>query len=429
MSLTTTIDPALASALARYDEVWDEWMDKVASQGVRFEEFGASQATRQELRQSVAARGALLRNGGASVVAGKVSPACEACTGTGVSCTYFISLACHRHCYYCFNTNQVDFERFCREDYPWRAELEGLAASGALPTCLGLTGGEPLLCLDETLEFFSTARRLFPNTHLRLYTSGDLLDAPTLDRLVEAGLDEIRFSLKLEDTPEQREKVFGNMDLARDRIPAVMVEMPAIPGTESEMEAILDRLDALGIFGINLLEFCYPMHGWDEFERRGFTIANPPFPVLYDYDYAGGLPVAGSEELCLRLVSYALDRNLSLNVHYCSLENKHRMEMIQRNANPHFKHPCYTFDPEDFFLKTCKVYGEEVSLARSVLEAAGCRDFVEDDEEPSLAFPPAFLKTAVDAGLHPVYAYNVLEEREGDLVLREVELEPAWETS
>ena len=44
-----------------------------------------------------------------------------------------------------------------------------------------------------------------------------------------------------------------------------------------------------------------------------------PFPVLYDYGYAGGLPLAGSELLCLELLEYALDEGLSLGVHYLSL--------------------------------------------------------------------------------------------------------------
>ena len=73
------------------------------------------------------------------------------------------------------------------------------------------------------------------------------------------------------------------------------------------MRRLLDRLDQVGAFGINLLEFCYPMGAWDEFERRGFSVKNPPFPVLYDYGYAGGLPLAGSESLCLELLEYALD--------------------------------------------------------------------------------------------------------------------------
>ena len=63
-----------------------------------------------------------------------------------------------------------------------------------------------------------------------------------------------------------------------------MVEMPVIPGTGKAMRRLLDRLDQVGAFGINLLEFCYPMGAWDEFERRGFSVKNPPFPVLYTAD-------------------------------------------------------------------------------------------------------------------------------------------------
>ena len=137
-----------------------------------------------------------------------------------------------------------------------------------------------------------------------MYTAGDFLDEPLLDRLRDAGLDELRMSIKLDvlDVDRADEIIDDAVDvLARAKrfIPQVMVEMPVIPGTGKAMRRLLDRLDQVGAFGINLLEFCYPMGAWDEFERRGFSVKNPPFPVLYDYGYAGGLPLAGSESMCL----------------------------------------------------------------------------------------------------------------------------------
>ena len=40
---------------------------------------------------------------------------------------------------------------------------------------------------DEAVAFFSRAAELFPDAHLRLYTSGDLLTRDLIDRLVRAG--------------------------------------------------------------------------------------------------------------------------------------------------------------------------------------------------------------------------------------------------
>ena len=88
------------------------------------------------------------------------------------------------------------------------------------------------------------------------------------------------------------------MRVAKRHIPSVMVEMPVIPGSEQHMHKLFRAFQEVGIDGINLLEFCFPFCNWDEFSKRGFMLKNPPFEVMYDYDYSGGLAVAGSEALC-----------------------------------------------------------------------------------------------------------------------------------
>ena len=55
----------------------------------------------------------------------------------------------------------------------------------------GLTGGEPLLDLENALRFLGRAGELWPGAHKRLYTSGDLLTVEAAARLRDAGLDEI----------------------------------------------------------------------------------------------------------------------------------------------------------------------------------------------------------------------------------------------
>ena len=86
-------------------------------------------------------------------------------------------------------------------------------------------------------------------------------------------------------------------------------------------------------------------------------------------------------------------------------------------------HPCYRFDEGDFFLKTAKAYGSDRVMARAVLEAAGCTDFLEDDEERSLAFPPRWLPSLKGTGVTPIWSVNVLEAREDGHYLCEVGLQ------
>src|SRR5690606_10509589 len=154
--------------------------------------------------------------------------------------------------------------------------------------------GEPLLYKDQTVEFFRHGRKLFPQAHTRLYTCGDYVDEPILQALKAATLDEIRFSIRMHDTPKAREHTLKEIELAREYIPQVMVEMPVPPGSGDEMRALLLELDRIGIFSINLLELCYPLINADEFNQRGFQAKARPFETLYDYCYAGGVPIARS---------------------------------------------------------------------------------------------------------------------------------------
>lgn len=423
---------ALDRARAAYEAVGERYVEALRAKGLRFqsrEEGLAEQERCRELRRKLAGVGVAVRNGGASLSAGHLSPACVECTGPDGSETFSTTFRCHRDCYFCFNRNVADYERFFRDGCPWEEELERAAAERQL-ACIGLTGGEPLLNLDDSIRFLERARELFPGAHRRMYTSGDLLTAEGAERLRDAGLDEIRFSVKDDDPPEMQEKVLAAMELARGRIPSVMAEMPVIPGAEEPMRALLQRFDEVGLDGINLLEFCFPFCNWPEFDRRGFSLKDPPFDVMYDYGYSGGLAVAGSEELILRLVLWARQQGLRLGLHYCSLDNKHRSEIRQKNERARGAHPCLAFDEDDFFLKAAKVFGPDVPVVRAALAQAGCADTMEDADEDSLTFPPAWLPALEGAArpdgqpVEPQLCSFVYELEGDDSYLIDVALEP-----
>lgn len=418
-----TDNAALQAALDHYDGVRDTYIKTLEGKGLVFAKPNAGADVRCALRGKLRQRGAQFCNAGASIRVGWISQACVECTGNRGSETFSTTFKCHRDCYFCFNHNQADYDKFVREGCPWEEGLDRASHTYQHLACLGLTGGEPLLNIDDTIRFLERAGELFPDTHKRMYTSGDLLTEESARRLRDAGLQEIRFSVKNDDPEQLQQRVLENMELAGRYIPDVMVEMPIVPGTEEEMKALMHRFDAAGIKGMNLLEFCFPFHSWDEFARRGFEVRNPPFDVMYDYGYSGGLPIAGSEELALSLMLYAMDEGLSFGMHYCSLDNKHRSEMRQMNERAAHVHPCYRFDEGDFFLKTAKVYGSDRVMARAVLEAAGCTDFLEDDEERSLAFPPRWLPSLKGTGVTPIWSVNVLEAREDGHYLCEVGLQ------
>ncbi|WP_165062417.1 radical SAM protein [Adlercreutzia sp. ZJ154] len=411
------------AAQEEYSAVERRYLEALQAKGLVFESAEAGRANQREcaeLREQLAKRGVRVRNGGASLVWGYLSPACVECTGAKGSETFSTTFKCHRDCYFCFNHNVADYDKFVREGCPWE---DGLAAASKRDlACIGLTGGEPLLNLDDSVRFLQRARELFPKAHLRMYTSGDLLTEDAARRLRDVGLDEIRFSVKDDDTPEMQQRVLDAMRLAKRYIPSVMAEMPIIPGADEHMHNLLRSFDEVGIDGINLLEFCFPFCNWHEFEKRGFKLKNPPFDVMYDYGYSGGLAVAGSEKLILQLMLWAIDEGLSLGLHYCSLDNKHRSEIRQKNERAADTHPCIVFDNEDFFLKAAKVFGQDIVPTKDALVAAGCSNFIEDADERSLAFNPKWSHVAQDAGAEVHTCYFVYENNEEGSYLVDVAL-------
>ena len=420
--------PTLRAWVDEYAEIERECFEGLAGRGIDFGPFGRYDAQTRQAKRRLRDKGAMFRNGDASIVWGHLSSACVACTGDLRTKTFVLSTLCNRDCYFCFNVNQGNGER-CPLNETWRRDVDDFDRSCGGLTHAGLTGGEPLLHRDEAVAFVRHVRSLRPDAHVRIYTAGDFLDEPVLEELRDAGLDELRMSIKLDvlDVDRADEIIDDAVDvLARAKrfIPQVMVEMPVIPGTGKAMRRLLDRLDQVGAFGINLLEFCYPMGAWDEFERRGFSVKNPPFPVLYDYGYAGGLPLAGSESLCLELLEYALDEGLSLGVHYCSLENKHRDQICVQNGACSVDAGVYERDPHDFFLKTVKVFDGDVSLARRALEACGIGAFSLEDEGLSLAFHPRHISIVQALPVVLCRSINVLEETADGFIVRELKLEP-----
>jgi uncharacterized protein len=413
-------NPALRAHAARYLDIYDDFMRQVEDTGIEIAaEDDAPLATErlERLRQL----GAALRNDSKSVLANAISPACVACQQGIGSATFFISLKCHRTCFYCFNPNQEGYQHFAGHQRNLPAELEQLKRSGQRINYLALTGGEPLLHKAESVSFFKAARRLFPAAHTRLYTTDDHLTPELAAELRDAGLDEVRFSIRLHDLDKGHRHTFDRIAVARAYFPSVMVEMPVLPGTQATMQAVLLELDGLGVHSINLLELCYPLNLAQAFRQRGYQVRRRPYRVLYDYWYAGGLPIAGSELACLDLVAFALERGLGMGVHYCSLENKHTGQVYQQNAGRPLPGP-YTFSQRDYFLKTAKVYGPDIRKARRALRGspAGLHQLSADGN--SLALHVSQAGALRGLGLELGLSYNIMEMRAGGQVLRELKL-------
>lgn len=414
---------ALRSYAGMYVSIYNDFMHQIAQTGVEIDSQDYSEQVEEKI-ESLRKRGVTLRNNGKSLLNNNISPACVACqTGVG-SATFFVSLQCHRDCYYCFNPNQEDYEYYQDHTKNVIGELEKIKEQGKRVRHLALTGGEPLLHKEKAIEFFEYAQSHFPETYTRLYTCGDHVDIKTLDALKNAGLQEIRFSIRMHDFKKGQRSVFDRIALAKEYIPYVMVEMPVLPDTLEEMKEILAGLDRLGLYSINLLELCYPLANADVYRKKGYKVKNKPFHVLYDYWYAGGVPVSRSELVCLDLLAFALDAGLSLGVHYCSVENKQTGQIYQQNSVRSIPETAY-FSQRDYFLKTAKVFGEDVPRVQAFFDQKGIKEYQLNEEHNYLEFHISKVRSLRKLDIEVGISSNVIESRNGDTVIRELKVDVA----
>jgi uncharacterized protein len=420
-NLQSIKNPTFQAYANIYVGIYDNFIEQVSKDGIEIEPSDVTGKAASHL-ESLEHKGARLRNDNKSLYINNISPACLACQKGVGSATFFISLNCHRSCFYCFNSNQQNYAHFIDNERDVIGELETYHKEGKKLDQIALTGGEPLLHVEEALAFFKTAKKLFPNAYTRLYTCGDITSHHNLEALKQAGLDEIRFSIRIHDLEKGQRQVFDRIAIAKQYIPFVMVEMPVLPGTFEIMKDVLRELDRLEIFSINLLEFCYPFVNTEIFNKRNYKIKTPPYRVLYNYWYAGGLPIAGSELDCLDLIEFALEEGLKIGVHYCSLENKHSGQIYQQNYGEPIPRTAY-LSQKDYFLKSAKVFGDDIPTALAKFHQRKYDRYNLNQEHSFLEFHIGKIKLLEQLDIEIGISTSVVENRNGEKVVRELKVD------
>ncbi len=304
-----------------------------------------AEATRREI---LAACGEALAwaCGGTKPHYGPLSPGCAHCVAGTWSCL-FVNGVCNARCFFCPTpqddcgeptTGQIEFRR--AGDY---AEfLERFGFGGA-----SLSGGEPLLTLDRTLEFVRAARERFgPGLYLWMYTNGLLATDEALAALAAAGLDEIRFNLHAGGYR------LDGVERAVRHIPCVTIETPAVPEEEGRMSQLLPRLAELGVRHVNLHDIRVTPHNVGHIVRRGYTCLHGPKVTVLE-----------AEQAALRLLRQALADRLPLAVQYCcfAYKNPYQARGHRRRWCPQVMRPAETLTPTGD-IRTCEVRGERAAI-------------------------------------------------------------------
>jgi uncharacterized protein len=327
-----------------------EYGDAYAS--LRFvteEQAAAAQRERSELLDSLRGR-AVFCCKDTKVDGRGLSPGCEVCARGEWSCL-FINGRCNCRCFYCPSrqdedlppsTNSLQFPRV--EDY-----VDYVAKMGF--TGVSFSGGEPLLILDDTLRYLTAIKDAFGDKiHTWLYTNGTLATSDKLQKLKEAGLDEIRFDIGaagMKVDAAQR---------AVEYIGVVTVEIPAIPEDYDLMREKIREMEAAGIRHLNLHQLRLTPHNLPHLAQRDYTFL-----------HGERVTVLESELTALRLIRWAYNEGVRLPINYCSFVYKNRFQhaAARRSAAGFIRKP-YEEITESGFIRSLELAGEPQALARQI---------------------------------------------------------------
>ena len=239
-----------------------------------------------------------------------LSPGCRCCGDGSWSCL-FINGRCNGHCFYC-PTSQDDHDGppvtnglafTSPEEYADYVSVMGFSG-------ISISGGEPLLTPELTLAYLTAVRqRCGEAVHLWMYTNGTMLTTDLCKRLLNAGLNEIRFDLGA--VRYNLKKLW----LAVGCIPTVTVEIPAVPEDEALLRLKMVEMAETGVDHLNLHQMRLTPYNFAPLTERGYTFIHGEKVTLLE------------SELCaLRTVRYGLEQEIRLPVNYCSFPYKRRFQ-------------------------------------------------------------------------------------------------------
>ncbi|WP_148882977.1 radical SAM protein [Thermococcus aciditolerans] len=259
---------------------------------------------------------------------------CQLCV-RGEKLVLFTTGVCPRDCFYCPLSEHRMGDVVYANERPVKS-LDDVIEEALLMEArgTGVTGGDPLARLDRTAEYIRALKEAFgENFHVHLYTTGALATKKNLEKLYDAGLDEIRFHPDLFNPNSKLFKVeVENIRNAFDFDWDVGGEIPSIPGGFERMKWYAEFLDNLGakFLNVNELEFS---------ETNLRAILDRGYRPISDESAA----IKGSLELGLKLLEWG-EENTSLSYHLCTarlkdaVQLKNRLRRMARNvARPYME--------------------------------------------------------------------------------------------
>ncbi|WP_297481296.1 radical SAM protein [Thermococcus sp.] len=245
---------------------------------------------------------------------------CQLCV-RGEKLVLFTTGVCPRDCFYC------PLSQWRREDVVYANERPVKSVDDIIEEAIiqeakgaGVTGGDPMARLNRTVEYIKALKEAFgEDFHVHLYTTGALATKKNLEKLYDAGLDEIRFHPDLFNPNSRLFKVeIENIKNAFDFDWDVGGEIPSIPGQFERMKWYAEFLDDLGakFLNVNELEFS---------ETNLRNLLDRGYGPISDESSA----IKGSLEQGLKLLEWG-EKNTSLSYHLCTAKLKDAVQLRNR---------------------------------------------------------------------------------------------------
>lgn len=237
---------------------------------------------------------------------GELADGCKLCV-QGRKLVLFVTGVCTRACYFCPLSEQKFHHDVVYANERPIEELKEIVEEARISGAqgCGITGGDPLAKFERTLEVIRMLKKEFENFHIHLYTPLELVSEEKIKALEEAGLDEIRFHMDLDDS-----SLWNKVKIKTSMIKGI--EIPCIPG--KDVRAVIQYArDYVSFFNLNELEYADAKQ--NKLEEYGFKTKN-------DYSYG----IAGSEELALEMLEQFPD----VRIHYCTAKLKDSVQFMNR---------------------------------------------------------------------------------------------------
>jgi pyruvate formate-lyase activating enzyme-like uncharacterized protein len=281
---------------------------------------------------------------------------CKYCV-KGRKLVLFISGKCSRNCWYCSLS-----EKRKNKDIIWANERECRnikeviqEARESQATSAGITGGDPLLCLNKTTKFALALKRKFgKNFHIHIYLPTKLLTKERLKKL-KCCIDEVRFHpefLARNLTEEETEKDTLKIKLAclfwkRENIG---IELPILPDRKREiLDFIIKVKGFVGFVNLNELEL----------SETNFEYLSKKYKLKEN-----GYIAAGSKEAGLWILDKLKKEKLKLKVHLCTAELKnwhqYKNRLLKHNTLP------YGYRTEDGTVEYFAIYCKDADELKKI---------------------------------------------------------------